>query len=151
MSRKCHDCTIVCVEKRADRCLLQKPFPDKSFYVFDGKPFCAYHYHEANKSLCAAGSCGQPIEGPCAVSHSGRRYHPDHLLCEYAQCTERLVDYWELDGRMLCKRHVQQAVQESAEENDELDGLPDLTLDARAMKRTTRFIDLAGFGGSELQ
>ncbi|KAI0306626.1 hypothetical protein B0F90DRAFT_1814485 [Multifurca ochricompacta] len=28
-----------------------KPFPDKTFYVFDGKPFCDYHYHEANNSL----------------------------------------------------------------------------------------------------
>ncbi|KAI9452241.1 hypothetical protein BJY52DRAFT_1405826 [Lactarius psammicola] len=30
-----------------------KPFADKTFYVFDGKPFCDYHYHEANNSLCA--------------------------------------------------------------------------------------------------
>ena len=42
----------------------QKPFPDKTFYVYDGKPLCAYHYHEANDSLCAAARCGQPIEGP---------------------------------------------------------------------------------------
>lgn len=58
---------------------LQKPFPDKSFYVYDGKPFCAYHYHEKNDSLCAAATCGQPVEGPCAVSHAGDRYHPEHV------------------------------------------------------------------------
>lgn len=53
--RECFDCHVC-----------HKPFPDKSFYVFDGKPLCAYHYHEVNNSLCAAARCGQPIEGPCA-------------------------------------------------------------------------------------
>ena len=67
---------------------MQKPFPDKSFYVFDGKPYCAYHYHEENDSLCAAGSCGMPIEGPCAVSHSGDRFHPDHFTCEFVEEVE---------------------------------------------------------------
>ncbi|KAF8275069.1 hypothetical protein EI94DRAFT_24677 [Lactarius quietus] len=62
-----------------------KPFPDKTFYVFDGKPFCDYHYHESNNSLCAASDCGQPIEGPCAVSYAGDRYHPEHLTCEYEE------------------------------------------------------------------
>ena len=112
----------------------QKPFPDKSFYVYDGKPFCAYHYHEANNSLCAAARCGQPIEGPCAVSHTGDRYHPEHFLCEYRGCTERLVEYYELDGRMLCEAHMRRMRERGEDEDD---------ADARAMKRVTRFIDIA--------
>ncbi|KAL5533056.1 hypothetical protein ACEPAF_4832 [Sanghuangporus sanghuang] len=83
-----------------------QPFPDKEFYVFDGKPFCRYHYHEANDSLCAALECGQPIEGPCAVAHTGERYHPEHLVCQFRRCTERLEEYWEIDGLMLCERHA---------------------------------------------
>ncbi|KAH8106809.1 hypothetical protein BXZ70DRAFT_997738 [Cristinia sonorae] len=110
----------------------QKPFPDKTFYVFDGKPFCAYHYHEANDSLCAATLCGQPIEGPCAVSHAGDKYHPEHLLCENPRCSERLVEYWEVAGRMLCEKHAMAA---RAGEDDEDD--------LRAMRRVTQFIDLA--------
>ncbi|KAF8912074.1 hypothetical protein CPB84DRAFT_1901841, partial [Gymnopilus junonius] len=91
--------------------ICHKPFPDRSFYVYDGKPLCAYHYHEANDSLCAAARCGQPIEGPCAVSHTGDRYHPEHMTCEYlggvSECRESLVkEYWEVDGRMLCERHA---------------------------------------------
>ncbi|KAH9930727.1 uncharacterized protein B0H18DRAFT_993287 [Fomitopsis serialis] len=132
-----------------------KPFPDKTFYVLDGKPFCAYHYHEANDSLCAAPSCGQPIEGPCAVSYSGQRFHPEHLLCEHPRCTERLVEYWEVDGRMLCERHAQGAMAEAAdEEGDELDDLAAVmegvrdSVAIRGMKRMTRFIDL---GPSELR
>ena len=78
--------------------------------MYDGKPFCAYHYHEENNSLCAAARCGQPIEGPCAVSHAGDRYHPEHFLCEYGGCTETLKEYYEVDGRMLCERHVKAAM-----------------------------------------
>jgi hypothetical protein len=132
----------------------QKPFPDKEFYVFDGKPYCAYHYHEANDSLCASATCGQPIEGPCAVSHSGDRYHPEHLTCEFEvpgthdgvrarTCAERLVDYWEVDGRMLCERHARRAGSSDGEDG----GARTL----RATKRTTRFIDLAQLGGSDLR
>ncbi|KZT26549.1 hypothetical protein NEOLEDRAFT_1177545 [Neolentinus lepideus HHB14362 ss-1] len=122
-----------------------KPFPDKTFYVFDGKPFCAYHYHEANDSLCAAATCGQPIEGPCAVSHAGDRYHPEHLLCEYPRgCTEKLDEYYEVDGRMLCERH---AFMRHNEDDEEDDGDREL----KAMKRTTRFIDLTQFGGNGLR
>ncbi|KAK7020500.1 hypothetical protein R3P38DRAFT_2969828 [Favolaschia claudopus] len=128
-----------------------KPFPDKTFYVLDGKPLCAYHYHEANDSLCAAARCGQPIEGPCAVSHAGDRYHPEHMLCEfpgYGGCKERLDEYWEIDGRMLCERHSR-ATRLAEEEMDDDDGSTWSGSDrrsqknTRAMKRVTRYIDLA--------
>ncbi|KAI0647331.1 hypothetical protein C8Q79DRAFT_620800 [Trametes meyenii] len=122
----------------------EKPFPDKTFYVFDGKPFCAYHYHEENNSLCAAARCGQPIEGPCAVSHAGDRYHPEHLLCEYRGCTERLVEYYELDGRMLCERHVQKAIDDGDRDEDVFGAAGDRS--TLALKRVTRFIDIAALG-----
>ncbi|KAG6335855.1 hypothetical protein ID866_3245 [Astraeus odoratus] len=123
-----------------------KPFPDKEFYVFDGKPFCAYHYHEANDSLCAATSCGQPIEGPCAVNHAGRRYHPEHLLCEYEDgCVERLVEYWEVDGQMLCERHAGVSCgrdDSSVREDEDVGTVEQRKDEGRARKRMTRFIDL---------
>ncbi|TBU65549.1 hypothetical protein BD310DRAFT_971655 [Dichomitus squalens] len=127
----------------------QKPFPDRSFYVYDGKPYCAYHYHEENNSLCAAARCGQPIEGPCAVSHAGDRYHPEHFLCEYRGCKERLVEYYELEGRMLCERHVQKAIREREDGSDDEYG--DVfggagNRNTMAMKRVTRFIDLDALG-----
>ncbi|KAG6880270.1 hypothetical protein C0992_001839 [Termitomyces sp. T32_za158] len=123
--------------------LPKKSFPDKSFYVFDGKPFCKYHYHEANESLCAATLCGQPIEGPCAVSHTGDRYHPEHMLCEYPgnpPCRTKLAEYWEVDGRMLCERHAHTSEAESDDERGEEDWVQS----SKRMKRVTRFIDLAG-------
>ena len=125
----------------------QKPFPDKEFYVFDGKPLCAYHYHEANDSLCAAVSCGQPIEGPCAVTHAGKRYHPEHLLCEFESgCGERLAEYWEVDGQMFCEKHTALAGGSSCAssvrgDSPDVDGRR-VRDEGRARKRMTRFIDL---------
>lgn len=112
--------------------ICHKSFPDKTFYVFDGRPLCAYHYHEANDSLCAAAPCGQPIEGPCAVSHAGDRYHPEHLLCEHSGCHEKLEEYWEVDGRMLCELHARHA--------NDVDDYAAI----KSTRRVTRFIDVAG-------
>lgn len=124
--------------------ICQKPFPDKEFYVFDGKPLCAYHYHEANDSLCAAVSCGEPIEGPCAVTHGGKRYHPDHLLCEFENgCGEQLAEYWEVDGQMLCEKHAALAGGSSCASSRGDSPDPQRIRDeGRARRRMTRFIDL---------
>jgi len=134
--------------------ICHKPFPDKTFYVYDGRPYCAYHYHEANGSLCAASSCGQPIEGPCAVAHSGARYHPDHFICEFPRCTTSLDEYYEADGKMFCERHANIAEQVALHDDNGWDGSEDGAVFRQetpkvttiAMKRTTRFIDIAGLG-----
>ncbi|KAG8217576.1 hypothetical protein J3R82DRAFT_5727 [Butyriboletus roseoflavus] len=129
----------------------QKPFPDKEFYVLDGKPFCAYHYHEANNSLCGAPSCGQPIEGPCAVTHSGKRYHPEHLLCEFEDgCKERLEEYWEVEGQMLCERHATFITRGHDLTSGTQVRRARGTDEGKMMKRMTRFIDLGAGGDDEL-
>ncbi|CAE6421075.1 unnamed protein product [Rhizoctonia solani] len=115
-----------------------KPFPDRSFYVHQERPYCKYHYHEANNSLCAAPSCRQPIEGPCAMSHSDARYHPEHFTCEYEDsegtCEALLKEYWEINGKRMCERH---AVRTESEE----DGTGQRT--PKAKKRQTQFLDLS--------
>ncbi|KZT57010.1 hypothetical protein CALCODRAFT_418532, partial [Calocera cornea HHB12733] len=117
----------------------KKPFPDKTFYVFDGKPYCAYHYHAKNGSLCASPACGEPIEGACAVTHSGLRYHPEHLVCDDPGCGEKLEDYWEVAGRKLCERHGVAALTGSPTGTSP----PDFTKsETMAAKRKTRFVDL---------
>ncbi|KAG8751218.1 hypothetical protein FRC12_012538 [Ceratobasidium sp. 428] len=87
-----------------------QPFPDRSFYVHQERPYCKYHYHEANNSLCASPSCREPIEGPCAISHMGARYHPEHFGCEYedmgGRCGALLSEYWEVGGERMCERHA---------------------------------------------
>ncbi|OAX34892.1 hypothetical protein K503DRAFT_858939 [Rhizopogon vinicolor AM-OR11-026] len=79
----------------------------------------------------------QPIEGPCAVTHAGKRYHPEHLLCEFEnECGERLAEYWEVDGQMFCKKHAALPWEEQ---------LPDgrrVKDEGRARKCMMRFIDL---------
>lgn len=70
------------------------------------------------------------------------------MLCEYPgtlKCRERLEDYFEVDGRMLCERHARMSrLVDGMAADDDDDGWVE---SARAMKRKTRFIDLAGARG----
>ena len=60
------------------------------------------------------------------------------MTCEYPgypDCRERLTEYFEVDGRMLCERHAMSSG------NDDEDDWEKTT---KATRRVTRFIDLAG-------
>lgn len=67
------------------------------------------------------------------------------MTCEYPgypECDERLTEYWEVDGRMLCERHVYY----SSRMGSEADDTERWSKSKRATKRVTRFIDLANGG-----
>lgn len=83
---------------------------------------------------------------------------------EKGRCKERLVEYWEVEGRMLCERHMRVAVEEDRSGMSDVasssggSGLGvgrrrgGLDVDeTKAMKRVTRFIDLQGLGGMGLR
>ncbi|KAF9151290.1 hypothetical protein BG015_006856 [Linnemannia schmuckeri] len=81
----------------------QRPFPDKSFYVFGDAPYCRRHYHKMNKSLCK--TCNEPIEGPCAQTVEGWRYHPNCFSC--AECRTPLTDvYYNFENKAYCERDI---------------------------------------------
>ena len=71
-------------------------------------------------------------------------------MCEHPRCNERLVEYWEVDGRMYCEKHAN--TEDSDYEDDEDEDVPlglyqpSRDSSSRATKRVTRFIDL-GAGG----
>ncbi|KIW30171.1 hypothetical protein, variant 2 [Cladophialophora immunda] len=81
-------------------------FPTAEFYVHDDHPYCAYHYHERENSLCA--TCGKGIEGlymeTTNVAGRGKeKHHPECLKC--TTCRVRLDhDYFELSGKVYCER-----------------------------------------------
>ncbi|KAJ1960671.1 hypothetical protein H4R35_007525 [Dimargaris xerosporica] len=77
-------------------------FPNKSFYVFENKPHCRYHYHMRNQSLCHG--CQQPIEGPCAQVQEGR-FHPACFTCRVCRYPLRDV-YYNVDNSFYCERHA---------------------------------------------
>ncbi|KAF9941109.1 hypothetical protein BGZ65_005002, partial [Modicella reniformis] len=81
----------------------RKPFPDKSFYVFGDAPYCRRHYHKLNNSLCKG--CDQPIEGPCAQTVEGWRFHPECFSC--VECKEALTDiYYNFENQAYCERDI---------------------------------------------
>ncbi|KAJ3116716.1 hypothetical protein HDU96_008955 [Phlyctochytrium bullatum] len=92
-----HKACFVCTSCR-------RPFPDKSFYVLDGMPYCRMDYHVANNSIC--GNCKDPIEGPCAeVVEINKRFHPNCWCC--ALCMEPLSDvYYSYDGEVFCENDI---------------------------------------------
>ncbi|KAI8881066.1 hypothetical protein K501DRAFT_324701 [Backusella circina FSU 941] len=78
-------------------------FPDNTFYVYGNLPYCKQHYHYLNNTLCRM--CHDPIEGPCAHTSEGWRFHPDCFTCEV--CQNKLVDnYYVFEGRIYCDAHI---------------------------------------------
>ncbi|KAI8340020.1 hypothetical protein BC941DRAFT_419198 [Chlamydoabsidia padenii] len=80
-------------------------FPDSTFYVFDNSPYCRRHYHQLNNSLCR--SCDDPIEGPCAQTSEGWRFHPPCFTCTV--CRHAITDiYYMFERRIYCETHIQE-------------------------------------------
>lgn len=76
------------------------------------------------------------------------------------KCTERLVEYWEVEGKMLCEKHMRVAVEDDRGDLDSRTsgsasgrgrGGLDVLDNTRALKRVTRFIDIQDLGGMGLR
>ncbi|KAI9030070.1 hypothetical protein CLU79DRAFT_695336, partial [Phycomyces nitens] len=96
-------------------------FPDNTFYVFENSPYCKIHYHQLNNSLCR--TCDGPIEGPCAQTTEGWRFHPPCFVCNVCQCAITDI-YYMFERRMYCESHIFQLQQQR---------------NVRAEKRKTQF------------
>ncbi|KAG0188697.1 hypothetical protein DFQ28_004512 [Apophysomyces sp. BC1034] len=86
-----------------------RPFPDNTFYVYENSPYCKRHYHQLNNSLCR--TCDDPIEGPCAQTIEGWRFHPPCFKCNVCRCSITDV-YYMFERRIYCESHIQQLQQQ---------------------------------------
>jgi hypothetical protein len=66
------------------------------------------------------------------------------MTCEYphSECGEKLREYWEVEGRMLCERHAVRSLRAGNDDEERW------VTRKKGKKRVTRFIDLTG-GRSE--
>lgn len=91
-----HRPCFVCTTCRA-------PFTSSQVYVHQDKPYCEYHYHTLNRSLCA--TCDQGIEGQYRETETHEKYHPRCLVCR--TCRDVLSDeYFEVNRNVYCERHA---------------------------------------------
>lgn len=95
-------------------------FPTGNFYVYANAPYCSYHYHEINGSLCRV--CDQGIEGqyiesdcrPAGVERSveikkSAKYHAECFNCY--TCKKPLSDdYFAWNGFAYCEHHAETIV-----------------------------------------
>ena len=81
------------------RCgICQSSFPDKLFFVYDGRPYCKSDYYIAAKRTCKR--CGETMHGKCIEVAEGR-FHPECFSCTI--CKIPLTDtYYNLDDQFYC-------------------------------------------------
>lgn len=93
---------------------------DEVCYIMHDRPYCAYHYHDLNHSLCH--TCGLGIEGAYVETDAERKHHVDCFVCE--TCGRRLTDcHFEVQGRCYCETDGARAwaeLSESKEEREEV-------------------------------
>ncbi len=86
--------------KRCFMCMTCKePFRTADFYVHDNHPYCQRHYHQLNKSLCAACDCG--IEGRYVEIDDKQKFHQDCFTCQVSRNMTRCF----LSSLEQCYRH----------------------------------------------
>lgn len=95
-------------------------FPTGNFYVYANAPYCSYHYHETNGSLCRAcdrGIEGQYLESDCRPAGVGKdveikksaKYHAECFKCHV--CKKSLNDdYFAWNGFAYCEHHAETVV-----------------------------------------
>jgi hypothetical protein len=89
--RNCFTCTLCEIR-------FNKTIP---CFVLNDLPYCEFHYHVINHSLCQV--CGKGIVGECLENDMGDRYHIDCFNC--TQCDRKIdEDYMSIDEKVYCEQ-----------------------------------------------
>jgi len=78
----------------------RRPFNGGAFFEKEGKPYCEAHYHTQSNNVCDG--CKGPIVGRC-VDALGKKYHPEHFLCNYCMNPLSGGGYTEQNGKPYCQ------------------------------------------------
>ncbi|CCF57879.1 hypothetical protein KAFR_0D02320 [Kazachstania africana CBS 2517] len=93
--RKCFHCVEVGCNVQFNK--------NVSCYIIDDLPYCQYHYHKKNGSICKM--CTNGIEGECLENDKFERFHTHCLTCFV--CRETISnDYFIFNGNIpFCDKH----------------------------------------------
>lgn len=105
-------------------------------YAFNDRPYCSFHYHEVNGSLCT--ECGSGIEGECIENELEQKWHISCLRCEHCSLTIR-SDYYLINGTTYCETDALAII--NGQSYSDADGnLRGLSTTDRIEKRRTRMM-----------
>eukprot|EP01098_Paradermamoeba_levis_P009277 TRINITY_DN3848_c0_g1_i1.p1 TRINITY_DN3848_c0_g1~~TRINITY_DN3848_c0_g1_i1.p1 ORF type:complete len:190 (+),score=19.22 TRINITY_DN3848_c0_g1_i1:115-684(+) len=82
----------------------KKPFPGGTFFPWGQgnniDAYCEHDFFEVQGLICF--ECKRPIAGGTAITFEGRRYHPEHFLCNL--CKKKLAGkpYKAAKGKSYC-------------------------------------------------
>ncbi|KAF1815197.1 hypothetical protein P152DRAFT_447440 [Eremomyces bilateralis CBS 781.70] len=115
-----------------------QPFTDGSFYVLEDHPYCGFHYHKLNNSLCVA--CNSGIEGLYLSTDERTKFHPGCFTC--TRCHVALKDdYFEVAGSAYCEPHAFAAVNRGGRPGGGFTAGPSvLGPGVKAQRRTTKLM-----------
>ncbi|KAI8091478.1 uncharacterized protein B0P05DRAFT_527739 [Gilbertella persicaria] len=83
--------------------LCQSSFVNNQFYIYNQQPYCKLDYHKLNNTLCH--SCSLPVEGECAVTSEGWRFHPSCFTCHACKTNIHHV-YYVYNNHVYCQDHI---------------------------------------------
>lgn len=102
--------------------LCNTSFPDKKFFVFEGRPYCLDDYYRAANAICT--SCTGPIQGTCVQVQelNQARFHPDCWRCAHCSC--KLTDvYFSYKGLAYCENDINAIYHDSSSSSAPASGL----------------------------
>lgn len=74
------------------------------FYALDRLPYCTYHFHYAQGTLCKG--CNNPIEGICTELAPDCRYHPQCWTC--SSCLQPIQgNYYIWKSKAYCEKDIE--------------------------------------------
>jgi hypothetical protein len=82
----------------------REPFQTMDFYVLGNHPYCARHYHELNRSMCA--KCDRGIEGHYVETDRKMKYHPHCFTCSHCHLILRDNYFENGTSSILCEQHA---------------------------------------------
>ncbi|KAJ1508464.1 hypothetical protein HMI54_015476 [Coelomomyces lativittatus] len=77
----------------------KKPFRNNLFFPLDQLPYCEFHFHKRNGTLCLA--CDKPILSKY-MEALGKKWHLEHFVCQSCEVSLTKSPFKDISGKPYC-------------------------------------------------